>query len=415
MKKIKINLFLSCLIALVLLIASFSLTFAAEGGVKNVKLTPGATSVKVSWSKYNGAKYYTVYYAGKETNYATGTSCTIKGLSVDTQYGFRVKAYDSKKKLIGTSFIAKTKTLGVKNVTNFKANAGRKSITLTFDKVPGATCYELYRKDNKTGKWKILKQTSGKYKGKNIGYGGANSDTKYNKNRIFFKDTGADERNVAYFYRVRAIKNRGGGKYWVSPKYSKSSARPVRQMYVEIKVNGRWHTANAFSGGKYYTLEGDSYSFGRASRAIADYSENSNYTNRTAENFVNEMTQEGKITRGSNKYMIWVSTYTQHVYVFHWTKNGWRIHGDKQWECASGEADSPTPTSQWAKDIDHKHYQRSASYYWNCFQTHNAIHAKPSGTVIDGAPHSHGCVRSPRDKAIWVYENLDPGTPVLSW
>jgi hypothetical protein len=403
MKKIKGNLFLSFLIALILVAVSISFTFAAEGGVKNVQATPGVKSVELTWDAYDGAHHYGVYYAGQEkTLKANVRSCIISGLSVDTQYGFRIKAYDSNNKLIATSYIKKTRTLGVRNVTNFKAHAGNKSITVTFKKVPYANYYELYRKQN--GKWKLIKKLNAKN----------NTDTRYDKNQIFYRDTNASERNVAYFYRVRAIRKRtdGSGKYWVSSKWSTSSARPVRQMYQEIKVNGSWHTANGYSGGRYYTLDGYVYDVNRVSRASCDYSETNNYTNRTAENFVNELTGYKK-SYGKSK-MVWISTYTQHLYVFEYntSKKMWKIK--KHWECSTGKAGSATPMSK-NFEVGHNHKSRHGIRYWSCFSSHNGMHGLGSYSDHSGEPVSGGCVRNPDSKAEFVYYYVPVGARVVSW
>ena len=405
MRKI-IKLLIPCTLALSMAICCFSLSFAADS-VSGVKLKTGARAATVSWSAYSGATRYEVICAGK-TYKTRDTRYKIENLTPDTDYGFSVKAYNGKK-LLAESSAVYGRTLGVRDVKGFKAHSGYKSITVTFKKVNGASYYELYRKDKKNGKYKLIKKLTDKN----------NTDKKYDKNQIFYTDKGKDlkgkeiKRNKTYKYRVRAVKNRGGGKRWVS-NYSTAKAKAVRQMYQDIKVNGRWHTANGYSGGTYYTIEGNSYRVTSVSSATADYWRTKNYSNRSAENFVNELMRAGKFSRGGKKRMIWISTYTQHIYVYKWNakKKMWKIQ--KHFECSTGKPGSATPMG-FNKEIGHKHRSRHGISWWSCFSSHNAMHGKHSGWVIDGTPQSGGCVRNLNENAEWIYDHCSNGTPVVSW
>lgn len=394
--------------ALTLVMGCFNITFAADP-VSGFKVKIGARAAKASWSAYDGATRYVVKCAG-ESYKTKNTSYKIGDLTPNTKYSFVVEAYKGKTLLARSAIISGT-TEGVRDVEKFTAHSGYKSITLTFKKVKGASYYELYRKNNKTGKFRKIKTLTSKN----------NTDKKYSTKQIFYTDKGKDLkeqsereilRNVKYTYKVRAVK-KVGDKKWVS-NTSTASAKAVRQMYQDIKVNGRWHTANGYSGGTYYTIEGNSYSVTSVSSATADYWRNKNYSKRSAENFVNELMKAGKFSRGGKKRMIWISTYTQHIYVYKWNarKKMWKIQ--KHFECSTGKPGSATPMG-FNKEIGHKHRSRHGISWWSCFSSHNAMHGKHSGWVIDGTPQSGGCVRNLNENAEWIYDHCSNGTPVVSW
>lgn len=391
-------------LVLIMTAATFSVTFAA-GTVSGVKLTPGTENVKLTWNSYDGADYYVVRCAGVEYE-TSGTSYNVPNLKVATKYGVLVRAYDEYNNLIADSGVKSTTTKGNKTVTGLKAHAGYKSITITFAKDPGAygtTYYRLYRSTKKNKGFKLIKNLTSKN----------NTDKRYNTGQIFYRDTvnGNIKRNTPYYYRVFAVRKTNDGKTYTTVSYAQASAREVRQMYQRIKVGGTWYTANGFSGGKYYTVGGNVFSVNSVRDASCDYSKNSNYTNRTAENFVNEYTKYKK-KNGKNR-MIWISTYTQHLYVFKWNakKKMWKI--DKHWECSTGKAGSPTPMNK-SKDLDHKHRTRHGLPYWNCFSSCNAMHGRYSGWDM-GVPRSGGCVRNPNYRAEYIYDNVARGSAVMAW
>lgn len=123
-----------------------------------------ATSVKLTWTKVSGAKYYNVEQStdGKKwTSVVTTdkTSCTVSKLKAGTKYQFRVTALDSTKKISGkVSAVLKTGTLtsapAIKLTSTKKATA-----TVTITKVTGATKYTIYKStDNK--KWTKVTDTT---------------------------------------------------------------------------------------------------------------------------------------------------------------------------------------------------------------------------------------------------------------
>lgn len=245
-------------------------------------------------------------------------------------------------------------------------------------------------------------------------------------------DNGGLTKNANYYYRIYAVTEKAGETYKAEPAevYGKS----VRQIYQKITFKetktltahdsgkkcskkfkkGTVVTAENFGGGKYkfyYTVNGEKRYFYvshiRTKNAKADYinSLTNNYDEVTAESFVNKC----GATSGT-KYLIWVSTYTQHMYIFEGSKGNWELI--KDWEVSSGKAASPSPTG-FGKQIQKHIKRRSGIQYWCTFQSYNSIHGKKSSYKIDGAPHSHGCVRNTNDHAKWIYSNCKNKTGVI--
>lgn len=101
MKKIKkaVSAFLTVIIA----VTAFVVPAAAAGITAPAKVTATAkssSSVKVAWSKVDGAAKYVIYYSTDAKTFKTygstkSTSATVKKLTADTKYYFRVKSVDS--------------------------------------------------------------------------------------------------------------------------------------------------------------------------------------------------------------------------------------------------------------------------------------------------------------------------------
>ena len=117
------------------------------------------TSLKLSWTKVTGAKYYQVQQStdGKTWTWVSkGTdkvSVNVSKLKAGTKYQFRVRALDSTKKLIGAwSAVLKTGSQTAAPKIS-KLTTKSKQITVTWSKVTGAKSYTVYTStDGKTYK-----------------------------------------------------------------------------------------------------------------------------------------------------------------------------------------------------------------------------------------------------------------------
>jgi len=124
---------------------------AATPKPTNIKATAGDGQVTLTWDKVTGATKYAVsIYKGTGTNYntlttsITGTSYTATGLTNGTTYQFLVQAYvNGKWSTFTTADHVSATPVGTAKPTNIKATAGDGQVTLTWDKVTGATKYAV--------------------------------------------------------------------------------------------------------------------------------------------------------------------------------------------------------------------------------------------------------------------------------
>lgn len=207
---------------------------------------------------------------------------------------------------------------------------------------------------------------------------------------------GAPVRTIAYKIRIK----------------TSGTLKSHNSIKGKVKVKkGQYVYAYGFGcGGKYLFKDpkGSLYfcNFTRTSKRSAVYSKSANYTDEEATLFVNDA---GLVSK--NGYLVWVNTYTQHIYLFvkdystgRWTLN----HPDKvSAECASGKASSPSPTSAamfGRQTICKKIKTRHGIPFWSCYSDINAIHAKKKSWKM-GAPASNGCVRNLKENAQKIYNH----------
>ena len=128
--------------------------------------TVATTSIKLSWTKVNGAKYYKVEQSANGKTWKTvtttnKTSYTVSKLKAGTKYQYRVTALDSTKKIAGkSSAVLKTQTLC--SAPSIKLTSTKsKTAVVSWSKVTGATGYVVaYSKDNKNWTKKTVTGTS---------------------------------------------------------------------------------------------------------------------------------------------------------------------------------------------------------------------------------------------------------------
>lgn len=153
------------------------------------RATNGPTSVSFRWEPYEGASgYYLYQYNFKTKKYARIRSISknkvtykLTGLSASTKYKFALVPYfvngDETHELFTKAIITIT-TLPKpypKKVTNFQGSYSKGKNVLTWDAVPNATGYTIYRYNAKTKSWARIKRT------KNVSY----TDKKAGKASIY--------------------------------------------------------------------------------------------------------------------------------------------------------------------------------------------------------------------------------------
>lgn len=289
-----------------------------------------------------------------------------------------------------------------------KAYSGYQSVKLTWKKVKNAKYYVIERSRAKKNKFTKI--------------GTAKGCSFVDPNVPLYQ---------AYTYRVRAVGK--SGSTTIKSGWSKITQDCVGRMRVyvtftktktykhpngkkfKIKKGTRIRT-EGFGGGYYlFYIKGKQHSVSRVAtkNASAKYirpNGDNNYNNADAEFFINRYVQKRGI-KSSKKYLIWVSSNTQHLYVFKKKNGKWKATG-RDWEVSMGKAATPSPTGD--KKIHKKVYFRHGINYWNCFSSMNALHGVSYGMSSKlGRTASHGCIRNPTGKAKWIYNNCGIGTRVI--
>ncbi len=133
-----------------------------------------ATGAKATWTKVTGATGYELQYStnknlkdAKTVTVKSGSTltATVSGLDSYTTYYFQVRAYgvsSDKSTVYGTySSTQSAKTLHTK-VTGLKATGGKKSITLTWDKLSYPS-YNVYYKESSASSYSKVNTTTNSY------------------------------------------------------------------------------------------------------------------------------------------------------------------------------------------------------------------------------------------------------------
>jgi fibronectin type 3 domain-containing protein len=155
------------------------------------KVSGGHDYVKLSWGTVSGASGYQIYRATSKTGSytmikaTTASSFTNNGLTTGSTFYYKVRAYryqDSKK--LYSSFTTVISTIPIpstpSNVKLVKPKAGM--ITLTWDKVTGASGYEVYRTSSKSEPYKLIRSNTSLHF---INYGLTKGKTYYYKVRAY--------------------------------------------------------------------------------------------------------------------------------------------------------------------------------------------------------------------------------------
>lgn len=174
----------------------------------------GYNSLKLSWTKVSGATGYVVQqYKSKkwvDIKKTTSNSLTVTGLTTDTAYSFRVRAYRTVSKknyygsysatVKGTPKLAATAKVTISGETTTSA-------TLTWSKVTGATGYQVYNPTTK--KW-VSTGTKITYTIKSL------------------------KANAKYTAKIRAYRKSGGKTYYGTEKSVSFVTMPAALKNVKV-------------------------------------------------------------------------------------------------------------------------------------------------------------------------------------
>lgn len=162
------------------------------GGVTNKTQT--TSSITVKWNNATGATGYELYkYDEAKKKYVKvattkGASYTVKKLKAGKTYKFKVRAYKevSGKKYYGSYSDVKSLTTKTSTPKISKLSTKSKKATIQWNKISGATGYEIYMSTSKNGKYSKITTVK---KGTTV---------KYTKTKL--------TKNKTYYFKVRAYK-----------------------------------------------------------------------------------------------------------------------------------------------------------------------------------------------------------------
>ncbi len=181
----------------------------------------GNSNIKISWKKVPGATRYAVYrYNASTKKYdriknVTANSYTDTGLSIGKSYTYAIRAYApvNGKNVYGPTSAKASAKIALAQVVGVKAaSAGATSIKVTWNKVPNATKYALYRYNSTTGKYDRIKNVTTNY----------------------HTDTGL-QLNETYTYAVKAY-TAVDGKNMYGATSAKASAKTVLPKVTGLKA-----------------------------------------------------------------------------------------------------------------------------------------------------------------------------------
>ena len=169
-------------------------------------------SNKLSWNKVTGSSGYEVlrgtsktgtYKSVKTITSGSTVSYTDKSLATGTTYYYKVRAYRTvDKKKVYSSYSSVVSAKPVLKTPSVKLTSGSKKATIKWEKISGASGYEVYRATSKSGKYSKIKTIT------------KNSTVSYVNSSL--------TKNKTYYYKVRAYRTVNGKKIYSSYSVAKS-------------------------------------------------------------------------------------------------------------------------------------------------------------------------------------------------
>lgn len=443
---LKKNLFL--LTAVLLLLFCFPVRSQAAsftpGRVASVRASGGESQAVLKWKKVKNAGGYFIYMqngaAFKLKATVRGgntTSCTLKKLVNNKTYTFCVAAFCKKGSKTYAGIMSapvkvtpRVKSPSAPRLKLYENNSG--SVTLSWGRVRNASGYEV-----------LVKQED-----KYISCGAK----KYSSRTSVCRYTvGGLTNGQTYSFAIRSFRSVGGikaysnlsnlvtGKPQPAPAVSATKAgsdkgvhgayynayarknipgTPIRKGKKVVVVDGSRET-------RYVSLRYKNVIYANIPRSlvrITGFKLNGHlkYSAQQAENYVNSKGYSSK-----TNYLLWVSIYTQRLYVFKGSQYRWKLV--KTSSCATGLYNHWTRPC--VSEIRSKAYigNWSGSYSKWCtwFQgyraraIHSWLYAYGTNSKIMpewyGSPASQGCVRVPNGMAKWVYNTLPYHTTSVTY
>lgn len=407
-------------------------------GVKNLTVTSQTDNkIGIKWDKVDGASGYVIYRMDYKTNSkykaiatvdSTITKISNTNLETGRPYYYRVRAYKDVygKKFYGDYPTLKTATLPA-TVTNLKVTSQSKNhISISWDRVPRATGYIIYRMDNTTNS-KYKKYDTIK----------ANGVTNYTDDNLIA--------GRCYYYRVRAYRTVDGKTYYggyptlktgtktiaptfnlttannkITANWSKVSGAEGYALYVAEAKNAHYYmqgsttgtsfTTKALTRGKTYYVRVCAYNLVDGKKIYSGYQTKS-------------ITCNGKNTVNGyevGETYIAISINDQHMWYY---KNGRCIASTPVVTGMKNKYDTPKGLFHvWEKKSPARlvgpTWDVVVNYWIGITSSGIGLHDSMWRTTGYGSniytyDGSHGCINTPYDQVKKIYDNCTLGTPVV--
>lgn len=299
-----------------------------------------------------------------------------------------------------------------------------KKVFLRWSMNKGVSGYQVFKQNSETGQFELVKQVGAS---KNIALiTGLKNGENYNfKVRAFIKKNG----KFTYGPMSRTVVGRP-----VSKKEQKLTSA-IHPYYYKAKMN-KTVTADGvkLASGKAVTVTelGKSKSTVRykkqdlevptsALKLLGFITKGSKtYSKSEAESFVNM-----KGYQSETGYLIWISTYTQRIYVFEGKQYAWTLL--KSSPCATGRLEYSTPLGvsqvhNKQKVVEFPGTNNQGGYYGFRIlggYIHSWLYNIATGSLwnkpVYGKPTSHGCVRTDIKFAKWMFETVPVNTTNVTY
>ena len=437
---------------MLIMILAFAVTVMADvpGAVSLTKAKVGSKQVKLTWKAAAGAKGYHIYKVSGSTksklgtvNGASATTGTIKKLKNGKTYNFAVAAFNADGEgALSNQLEARPQFMDPGSLKEVRLYANKnKSCIIRWGSNANATHYQILT-ENADGAWVPITTVD---------------------NATFKLRIKGLKNGKIYKFRVRAVVVKGKQTAYgalsniilarpIGPKKLKKAVGNIHPYYYKAKTLAKL-TANGVTikkGAKvtitkktssrcHITYKNKTYKVPTSALEITKFITKASAapTKAEAEAFVN-----AKGYQSESEYLVWINTYTQHLYVFQGSQYNWVLV--KEHKCSTGDLGYPTPIA-----VSQIHYKKKIWFfnkedalakgldiqcgYWASRIKGGAIHSwmynwsnekRTTGKEPDGYPateaqhkfiwsrpaygkaKSHGCVRVPIELAKWIYDNV---------
>lgn len=333
-----------------------------------------------------------------------------------------------------------------KNATDLKASCAKKDnlIKVTWDKVDGADRYYVYRNTKATRPSKPIKTVTGtsyseRKKGGSYYYWVQAANTTDAAASDFVKSgkvtagnylaipvrnywfTATAKKRIPIYKSAKSKKVIGHLPKGKTVVIKKKSPKVVPQYGVVKRVYFNDKKLKKKGWVNYKSIKLKSHVAGKSN----------DWSRSVKENYVNK-----KKFKSSTNYLIWLSKYTQKVYVFKRANKHSKWVLKKTYRCSSGTFAHPTPTNMnyilVRKQYDrHRVTNKGMRYYYKYLSAFgkkgssgrgNAFHTVcwREGThkmlkPVKDKPNTKGCARMFTGEAKWIYKHVPTKTRVVSY